>query len=196
MINLENELYNPVFEFLKQKREYFKSFGQIANNKRHFTNNRQNKPQYKNEGWFRAELSVLLKDNKWLVATEVDAIDLCIKKNKKGKDIKIEIKEFINSGRNPNSKADFPHILKDFKKINNFNGLSLILLPKGTGRDKDIEYTKIVFNRIKEECPSIKQIYSRSILYDDEGNEGFWVSWWSFYHDRTEHQELSEEYII
>ncbi len=97
MVHLEKDLFNPVFEFLAEKREHFKLFTEIANNKKKFTQN-HGVIQYKNEKWLQAELAIFLTNHDWVVATEVERIDLCAYRKSNPEDkIYIEMKVYVNS---------------------------------------------------------------------------------------------------
>lgn len=209
MTNLEKELFNPIFEFLTEKKEYFKLFNEIANNKKEFTK-KSGAIQYKNEKWLQAELAIFLTKKGWVVGTEVERVDLCAcQKSNPEERIFIEIKEYVNSGRDPKQpsvKEYDNRTTKDFVNINKISkkkskkrniGFSLILLPNGTKHDKNIKYSKYFYDKIKnyeiDGC-KITEVYSRSINYNDETDEGFWVSWWSFNYNSTDYQELSNKY--
>ena len=195
MINLEEDLFNPIFDFLIEKKEYFEFFDKIAHNKKKFTDY-HGPIQYKNEKWLQAELAVFLTKSNWIVATEVNTFDLCATQESNPNDeILIEMKVFVNSGRNPKTKNDgeYSKIKDDIRKIRKDGGLALILLPKCSDHDIKVDYSKYVYQKIKKDFPKINELYSRSILYNGEKEKGFWVSWWSFEYKPTKYQELAKE---
>lgn len=202
MVYLEKELFNPIFDFLTDKKEYFKLFDVIANNKKDFTSN-HGAVQYKTEDWLKAELAILLTKKGMVVGTEVNRIDLCAyQKGHPEEKIFIEMKVYVNSGRNPKSKSIMEYDInttKDLKNIENLSknnkiGLALILLPKDTKHDKKVGYSEYFCNSIKKDFSEITEVYSRFIIYNKGTKEGFWVTWWSFNCEPTKYQELSKYY--
>lgn len=200
MVSLEKDLFNPIFEFLTDKKEYFELFDKIANNKKEFTKN-HGVIQYKNEKWLQAELAIFLTKRGWVVGTEVDRIDLCAYQENNPEDkIFIEMKVYVNSGKNPKTSKEYEdRTTKDISDIKNKSkknkvGLSFILLPKDTKHDKKVSYSEYFCNKIKDDFSGITEVYSRSIAYNKGTKEGFWVTWWSFNYKPTKHQELTKYY--
>lgn len=207
---MNNLLFEPVYNLLEAKRDYFRLFGKSAKYRKSIYGN--NNQQCKMEDWVRGELMYLFHNKGWkpvkdITIEEGKLIDLALCHKDCDNKIFIEIKEYVNSGRDPKTSKEYrPYTTNDLGKIKKFAqknniGLFLLLLPRNNDIDCNKGYSKYFYQKIKNDFKDIHELYSRKIIYDNDGDyintneEGFWVSWWSYDKThKTEYQELLTGY--